>query len=191
FCELRHAEESSSSLGHRFAGRLCVHSGCGVARGGQPQHENKPAITPRPSVGFTPAVVDLGEQKWGSVIPFQIFFVNHATKAVKIADVESSCGCTVVDTAALKGTAVASGQTLPIDVSLHTGKESGSRQRRITLRSESGESWGVDVLVNVLGSWSISTDSVDFGEIVLDQGENSAVSTVIYSSHDDTLEDVN
>jgi hypothetical protein len=141
-------------------------------------------------VGFEPAQIDLGDQLWAQVVPVTLTFVNRGTSGLTIESAHSSCDCTVIEGGAFQGRAVTPGESLPVDVKLDTQKSPGLKARRIDLTAASGVRYSAVIRVNVVGTWSITPDALDFGEVVLDDGEDDPRATVLYESDTDNLLDI-
>jgi len=141
-------------------------------------------------IGFDPVEVDLGDQTWNDVVPFQLTLVNHGTAPITVDTVESSCDCAVIDVAEYRGRTVGPGVALAIDVALHTSTNPGLARRRISAKTVGGERYSASVTLNVRGTWSISPDAVDFGDILLDAADSPDAKTVLFESSSDALEAV-
>jgi hypothetical protein len=141
-------------------------------------------------VGFEPAQIDLGDQPWAQVIPVQLMFVNRAASPIVIESAESSCDCTVIENNAYRGRAVSAGESLGLDVKLDTQKSPGPKARRVDLTTASGARYSAVIRVNVQGTWSLTPDTIDFGDVVLDDGEDGPTGVVVFESDADELKDV-
>jgi len=118
-------------------------------------------------VGFEPAAVDLGDQLWDTLIPFEMTFVNHAKGAITIQSIASSCDCVVVDGSAFEGRSVPENGTLALPLTLDAGSYPGRKHRTITLTAASGQKYTAELFVNIYGTWSLTPDTLDLGEVLL------------------------
>jgi hypothetical protein len=140
--------------------------------------------------GFEPAQIDLGDQLWAQVVPVALTFVNRGASPITIESAQSSCDCTVIEGGVFRGRRVTPGESLPVEVKLDTQKSPGLKARRIDLTAASGARYSAVIRVNVVGTWSITPDALDFGEVVLDDAEEDPHATVLYESATDNLLDV-
>lgn len=154
---------------------------------------HRPAVTPTAPAaytGFLPAEIDLGDQMWAQIVPFQLTFVNGGPEQLVIRSAQSSCDCTVIESAGFVGRTLQGGESLTIDVSLHTLNNAGLKQRQIEFLTDSGARYAGKVNVNVHGTWNLTPDAVDFGDVVLEDAEDPAPRGVIFESQPDQLIDV-
>ncbi len=120
------------------------------------------------ATGFAPAVIDLGARAWGQVIPIELTFVNRGSEPLTVREVKSSCGCTVVSEGLPPGHVIEAGGSRRIAAKLDTQLNPGPKQRTISLVAEGGRTYAAAISVQVIGAWSVSTDAVDFGQVVID-----------------------
>jgi hypothetical protein len=118
-------------------------------------------------VGFEPAEINLGTHLWDAVVPFELSFVNRSPATVIIQHVEASCDCVVLEAESLASRAIGPGEILPLAGTIDTEDHPGAYVRTVTLEAESGEKWAAVVELDVVGTWSLSADRLDFGEFYL------------------------
>jgi hypothetical protein len=148
-----------------------------------------PALQRAGHVGFDPAQIDLGDQLWDTLIPFELTFANRATSPVTIRSIASSCDCVLVDAGAYEGRTVGEGEALALALTLDAGSYPGSKHRTIELTAMTGEKHVAELFVNVYGTWSLTPDSLDLGEVLLgDPGAPDAEAVLTFVSDTDKLE---
>ncbi|MBN2448170.1 MAG: DUF1573 domain-containing protein [Phycisphaerae bacterium] len=139
------------------------------------------------NVGFTPRSLDLGTHLWDTEVPFELTFTNGTTEPIEITSTRASCSCLMLDADAVRGRIVQPGQAIPISGLLDTGMHPGVLTRRITLGTTNGE-YSAEVMLAVEGTWTISADAVDFGEIPLGDPETLTVSKeIVFEARPDCL----
>jgi len=116
----------------------------------------------RGQTGFVNASIDLGRHFWKAEVPFELEFVNHSPSAVDIAEIKSSCDCTVIDKEKFPTQSVAPGATLSIPGTLHAGTRPGEKKRTITLVSASGATFTAELHIEVAPSYTLSRGVVKF-----------------------------
>lgn len=105
-------------------------------------------------------------QPWASVLPLELEFINGGESPLTIASISTSCNCAVFDSAAMEGRSVAPDETIQVSGSLETGLHAGTLARSVTLKTTEERQFVATVFVEVTGTWAISADSVDFGDVV-------------------------
>jgi len=141
-------------------------------------------------VGFEPDELDLGGQLWGQVIPLDLTFVNSVHAPLVIESIESDCACAIVAEDDYQGQVIEPGESLVVQANLHTETNPGAKIRTLTLVSSSGERYAVHINLEVQGTWWITPDIVDFGEIFLDDESQPEPSVVTFASESDAFMDV-
>lgn len=138
-------------------------------------------------VGFAETFVDIGQVPWGTDVPVSLAFANGSDEPVTIESVEASCGCALVlDADGCRGRALLAGDQIQVDVSLGAGTKPGLNEAFVKVGLADGRSRGALVRWDVVPSWTLSADLVQFGKVYLDEPEVPAV-TVAFSSHSCTL----
>ena len=139
--------------------------------------------------GFEPSTVDLGERMWGQVIDIPLHFVNHTEKPIRVGAIHSSCGCTIIDTAAYAGQEIAPGAALDIAAQMDTETNPGDKVRDVLLLGEgANQRFTATIHLRVWGTWELSANEIDFGQIALDEGELLPVNQAIeFISESDAL----
>lgn len=138
--------------------------------GRSPAVGGAPVAAPRGAphfVAFRPSQTDLGRQLWDTTVAFDLRFVNDSTAPVVIDAVSSSCDCILLEAESYRGRSIPPGEPLSIPGTLDTGKHAGSLVRTVTLTSAAGGKYSAQLFLEVFGTWTLSTDSVDFGEVLL------------------------
>ena len=131
-------------------------------------------------IGFEPATVNLGERMWGQVIDVPLHFVNHGENPIRIGAIHSSCGCTIIDTDAYIGQEIAPGGALDIAAQMDTETNPGNKTRDVLLLGEgANQRYTATIRLGVWGTWELSANEVDFGQIALDEGELLPVNQAI------------
>lgn len=142
-----------------------------------------------PSVGFDPDIEELGEQLWGQVLDIPLLFVNESEIPIEVHAIKSSCGCTIIDTDAYLGTVVRPGESLQIDARLDTETNPGEKTRQVFLDDTTGRRYTATIRVDVRGTWELSANEIEFGNVALDEGELLPVDRAIeFVSDDDALQ---
>jgi hypothetical protein len=142
----------------------------------------------REFVGFEPARIELGTRLWDTVVPFELTFVNQSGAPITIERAEASCDCMVVEADSLAGRPVGPGEVLPLAATIDTEKHPGAYVRTVTLEGESGQRWVAVVEIDVVGTWSLSADRLDFGEFLLGTpGVEYLEQSLTFSSDTDDL----
>lgn len=131
-----------------------------------PRHADTDAPT-LAALHFEPNFVDLGEQPWATRLPVPLTIVNATGDAVTIASARSSCGCTVLDETALAGRVLQPDERLAFVASLDTRATTGEKHRAVTVTLDSGAAATAHIRVTVAGTWSVSPETIDFGEVDL------------------------
>jgi len=148
----------------------------------------QPRMSERAKPGFEPARVDLGSRLWGSTVPVDLAFLNPTSDPITIQKIVSSCDCVVVDRDELSGSVVEPGQVLQMGASIDTGEHPGSFIRTVTLTSDTGQEWRVALALEVVGSWTLSPDRLDFGEVRLGMpGVEFVEESLTFDSESDEL----
>lgn len=149
---------------------------------------NPQSADPPSFVGFEPDEIDLGRQLWGTHVPVELLFVNDGSSEITIQSVKSSCDCVVIDAATLERRCVAPNDTLAIPITLETGQYPGDKHRNVELMTMNGEKYHVSLRVSIYGSWSLTPDSLDLGEIILgDPAATDAEAVLTFASETDKI----
>lgn len=119
-------------------------------------------------VKFVPARLVLGAYPWGVEVPFEFEFYNGGAP-ITVGGVDSSCDCVLTSGGRFEGSVVASGTSILIEGSIDAGRHPGKLVRTLTLRSVTGEEWSAVIEIDVVGTWTLSSDRIDFGKIELGQ----------------------
>ena len=136
-------------------------------------------------VGFEPAEIELGEQLWGQVIPLELTFTNLGAKPIVIGSVESCCALALTPEEEYEGRVVGPGETIGILASLRTETTPGPKTRSLTVRTTSGDTYVARVTVDVQGTWSLTPEQLDFGEVFLgDETETEPLVATVASDAD-------
>lgn len=140
-------------------------------------------------MGFRPAEVDVGTHVWGTVVPLCFTLWNDGPTALEIAAVETSCGCTAVTAVdQLVGTVVEPGHSVAIEAQWDLQSAPGPKGATITIRCASGEKFRAHAVAKVRGTWEISPESLNFGEIALDGAHQEPVEEMFsFTSDADSL----
>ncbi|MCG3127078.1 MAG: hypothetical protein CHACPFDD_01935 [Phycisphaerae bacterium] len=145
--------------------------------------------TSGPEPGFQPGIVDVGRVPWGSELAGDLVFVNAGRSSLTIRAIVTDCGCTALDESAVIGQTLEPGDSLPIRFTVRAGTNPGNKRTRVTLHTTSGRMYRADVLVDVVGTWSIEPASVDFGTVEID-GAETHESILTFSSQVDQVQAV-
>lgn len=95
--------------------------------------------------------------------------------------VSASCDCAVFDRDAWRGVEIAGGgAAIEVTGEIHTGLHSGRLSRTVTLRTASGREFRADIILDVIGTWAVSTDNVDFGTLEFDSPDVAAPEFVVH-----------
>ncbi len=141
-------------------------------------------------VGFQPTEIDLGEHLWDTVVPVELQFINHGASPITIQSVRTSCDCAVVEAEGLEARVVAPGECLAVPVKLNTLKNPGLKKRTVQLTTTKGARYSAVIIVNVRGTWELAPDALDFGDVVLDNGEPGGMRSVFFNSETERLLEV-
>jgi len=141
-------------------------------------------------VGFEPAEIDLGDVPWARTIPFRLVLVNRAKESFTVVSAQSTCDCTVIDQRSYEGRIVNAGDSLPIDLTIDTQKNPGRKLRRVEVTASTGRTYSASVMLNVVGTWSVQPDTIDFGDVLLDGSEAPEDRLAAYDSPADELLEV-
>lgn len=98
-------------------------------------------------------------------VNFSLTFVNPGRSALTIDSITTSCDCAVVGPEAYKSRSVKSGESLSVPVELKTGKYAGRFRQAISLRTAEGNRHDAHVQLDVRGTWAVSHDEINFGEV--------------------------
>ena len=171
------------------AGRLLTPSPATIATPG-----SRPGLDAQRGVetgaGFYPAEVDLGDQFWGTQIPIELTFANRSTGPIVVSRLEASCSCALIEDGIFVGAEVPPGSELIIPALFDVETNPGRKAARVTLTSMTGLEYRATIVANVLGTWSVSPATVDFGRIVLDDPAARASEVLVYESVEDELLEV-
>lgn len=141
-------------------------------------------------VGFVPARIDLGTQPWASVLPLELEFINGGESPLTIASISTSCNCAVFDSAAMEGRLVAPGETLQVSGSLETSLHAGTLARSVPLTTKDERQFVATLFVEVTGSWAISADSVNFGDVVCGPAADApTMQSIVFTPSGDDLKE--
>ncbi|MBU0640277.1 MAG: DUF1573 domain-containing protein [Planctomycetes bacterium] len=139
-------------------------------------------------VGFEPAEIDLGDHMWGEVVPFCLTLANRSSVAVVVDSVRSSCGCAVIETDGLHGQMVEAGDIISLEGTLDTETNPGFKRRRIELGDAAGRTYCAILAVNVRGTWTVSPDMLDFGDVdVTEAGAEAPAELLSFVSDSDSM----
>lgn len=119
--------------------------------------------------GFTPSLIDLGEQSWNTEVPFTMAFVNRENAPVKIVAVKSSCGCTVVEK--FEGQAIAAGQLITQSATLKTHKRPDLMRSTITITLDNKKQYSCEVIAAIRPAYLIDRNPVLFESVDLTSRE--------------------
>lgn len=166
----RAAERASSRLGFRWPTvcLLVVMAGMGYAIGhwgNQNSAQNLVGPTEARVVRFEPARIDLGDQLWGRDVAFELGFVNASSVAVTIERMDVSCDCTLIDQELYQGRILQAGEWTTIEGTLDVGLSLGTKTRTVTIRTREGAISTATLDVNVIPTFSVEPNHLDFGEI--------------------------
>lgn len=115
-------------------------------------------------------------------------FANRATSPVTIRSIASSCDCVLVDADAYEGQTVTEGEALALALTLDAGSYPGSRHRTIEVTATTGEKYVAELFINVYGTWSLTPDSLNLGEVLLgDPGTPDGEAALTFVSDTDKL----
>ena len=138
-------------------------------------------------VGFRRQTRTFNEVLWGDERRFSLEFVNNGNKSIQIEAVDSSCGCTTINGASLQGRIVEPGDSIEIAMSMVAGKNPGPKRSTITLKDSSGGTYTTQALMQVVGTWRVEPDVLDFGTVFLDGDGKGVTKTAHFESSDDQL----
>lgn len=141
-------------------------------------------------VGFQAAEIQLGDQLWGRSIALQLRFLNDSAQALTIDSVKSCCGCAIVEVASYEGQILAPGEALPVDVVLSTGHNPGQKKRAVHLDLTSGQRHTAAIHLNVYGTWKVTPEVLDLGELPFEQPPQYVERLVVFESRADELVEV-
>ena len=139
-----------------------------------PSDTTKGVVAQRLGAGFEPTVMNLGEQAWGRVLEFPLTLVNRSDKSLVIASAEPSCGCTVISSDWLAQKIPPRGR-FQFNISLETLTNPGPKKRVVSVTFESGKSVSTTIVLDVVGTWTLDSDTVDFGRFVLGGEDEFAI----------------
>lgn len=174
-------------------GMLTVDLGCRrapSAAAGSPASAavRESASRPGSAVSFVPEMVDLGDVPWGRTFPLTFTLTNSGGGSVTIANVSASCGCTVAKHD-YKGTCIASGESVSVEFAMFTGLGTGPKAGTLQVDLDGGEKVVAAAQANVVGTFTLSEESVDFGRV--DAMQEDALRRVLrVITRDITVEDV-
>lgn len=131
--------------------------------------------------GFWPNELELGEHALYSEIPFSAKFLNPTGAPVRIAQVQTACGCTVLETEAFVGSLIQPGDALELKGELRVGSLIGEHSKGIDVLLESGAVHTLFLKFSGFETYRYSPRFLRFAEINLDDDE-SATQSVIFSS---------
>lgn len=137
------------------------------------------------SLYLYPAELSLGDHRWNQRVPFQLALVNDTTRIVEVAAIETPCGCTLIDRSSIVGRPVPGKGRVIIDGTLDTQVADGPKERAVMVVLTSGERLRSRLTVNVVGSWRVSPDLLDFGQIAIDGTPESCERWLRYSADSD------
>lgn len=131
--------------------------------------------------------MDLGSVPWGADLPLVLEFANKGERPVTISRIESNCGCALLrEPSSYRERVVDSGDVLPIELNMHTGKRPGEKLAQIEVATVAGNKYVAVIRAHVVGTWHLSADAVHFGKVFLDSSEEVALS-VEFSSESEHL----
>jgi hypothetical protein len=135
--------------------------------------------------------VFLGEIPWNTTIPFRVEFQNNSPEAVSIVAVQTSCGCTKVNTDDLTARELPPGAVLYVSGSVHSGQRVGLRRESIDVMLDSGLVRTVRLEYRVLSTYEVRPLGIEFDAVALPApATNQAVRTALFTSHGASLSDV-
>lgn len=148
-----------------------------------------PTVQTRISTGFERSTTDLGTCVWGSVLSIDTMFCNGEPSPLRIAKIDTSCGCAVVEEGnGLRNRLVQPGESVPIRTTWDIGIAPGRKYASVTLHCDTGESFRTDATVLIEGTWELSTDTLEFDNIAIDGTTNEAPSkSFVFVSNTDAL----
>lgn len=142
-----------------------------------------------PPVAFDPAEIDLGNVPWNKSVDVSLRLVNKAAEATTISRVASSCGCMAVDAERYVDSPLGSGESREIVARLNTEKTPGPKVRSVSATLADGTVRTATIRVNVIGTWTVSADRVEFPDVWLDASPRPEINDQIveFRSESDSL----
>lgn len=146
----------------------------------------QPGASEQFSIGFSPAVLDLGRHPWHSEIPFTVQFVNRQPTSVTISSLEASCGCTDLQKETFAGREIAAGEVLEVSGNISAGVGVGPRVAEVHLLLESGAIYSANLHYEVYPTYRVSPDRIEFERVDLEAPEDlsDAVAELHFYSDD-------
>lgn len=141
-------------------------------------------------VRIDPAEVDLGQVPWGTNSSHRVMLTNEAPHAIRVRAVEATCGCTTLNDAALTQSEIAPGASVPIEFNFRAGTIPGPKDSTIRVVLADGTQVMVDVSADIVGTWSVTPDRLDFATVSISGQAEKIVQTLEYSSDAHELVDV-
>ena len=158
----------------------------GLLRGARPTPDE-----PRGGfVGIEPAELDLGTYLWGETVPFELTFINRSREPITLVDGRSSCGCTLLNKDGFVGATVGPDTELIIEGMIDVQMIPGAFARRVDLVTDTDRTYSAVVHLEVVGTWTLAPDVLDFGELVIDADTAPVADVLTFQAAQEELLDV-
>lgn len=140
--------------------------------------------------GFSPAIVDVGDQPWFVEVPITLSFQNLTSVGRKIVSVRSSCGCILLEKHRIVGQDILPNETLAIQVTLDIGEAAGQFEREVRIDLDDGQSAICMIRFKTVPTYSLSPMEVNFGKVDLSLGQlGMFVKSITFSSNTSIIVD--
>jgi hypothetical protein len=116
--------------------------------------------------GFAVSEFNLGDVRWGEVLPFELGFVNKSDRRIEIVRVTANCDCTFVDYPS--DATLEAGERVFLTGYVDAGRNPGSRTRMIDVELADGSISRAGLRYSVTGTYTIQPELVDFGCVSAD-----------------------